>query len=88
MIRLALALLLVLSLSGCHGATRAAAVRYAEILRLDADDPTLPAEAREIARDAADAFEVQAWRLGGDAPSAEVLARIEGTAPVSSESSK
>ena len=74
MSRLAIVLVL-LALSGCCSGPRAAAVRYAQILRVDADDAKLPAEAREIARDAADAFEVQAWRLGGDEPSPEVLGR-------------
>lgn len=85
MIRLAFVLLLVLALSGCCSGPRAAAIKYAQILRVDANDLSLPYQAREIARDAADAFEVQAWRLGGDEPSAEVLGRA-GIAPAGSGS--
>lgn len=71
----------LLALAGCNGATRAAALRHAEILRLEAAEPQLTLEqARGWMVDAADAFEVQAWRLGGDKPSAEVIERATGGA--------
>lgn len=70
---------LTLALSGCYGATRDAATKYAAIYRADSlrqDSEITPDRFREIARDAADAFEVQAWRLGGPKPGADVLARL------------
>ena len=71
----------LVGLTGCNGATRAAAERHAAILRAEVAEPRLTLEqARGWMADAADAFEVQAWRLGGDKPSAEVIERATGGA--------
>lgn len=78
MSRLAALFLLAAVLSGCCGEARARAERYAEINRAHAADESLPAEARAIAQDNADAWEVQAFNLGGSAPAAETQARVDG----------
>ena len=81
---LLLVAVLALGAVGCCSAPVDAALRHAAILRVDAADQNLPPQAREIARDAADAFEVQAWRLGGPKPPLDVRQRA-GVAEVTSQ---
>lgn len=72
----ALVAIAVLLLAGCTGDVRDRALFYADINRVHAADETLPRQAREIAEDNEAAWAVQAWRLGGPEPSAEIVARV------------
>lgn len=64
--------------TGCAatGKARKAADEAGRINRGHELDAALPQQAREIAQDAADAFEALEYLLGGDAPSAEAQGRI------------
>ncbi len=80
-----LAVLVVLSFTGCVNIDelREDAEVFAELNRKHERDAALPLAARQIAQDNADAWEVQAWELGGREPHQDVLVRI-GVAPVDS----
>jgi len=76
----ALALGVVLLLAGCVNldAARSQAAQNTAINQGHAADESLPAEARAVAQDNADAWEVQAYLLDPDSePSPEVRARID-----------
>ena len=71
MTRLATALLVAAALltGGCANAdARRRMTRQAAVFRAHANDGTLPRQAREIATDAADYLEAEAYALGGDKP--------------------
>lgn len=61
------------------GALRRARI-HAAVNRAHASDKALPRQAREIASDNADAWEVQAWSLGGPQPPRATIARIKSQA--------
>lgn len=67
-----------LNLVGCASTQRAltAVDKAALVNRAHEADTALPGQAREIAMDAADAFEVIRWHLGGAAPSLDCQERI------------
>lgn len=67
-----------LMFGGCANTERAlqAADRQGAACRADEADVSLPAQARMIAMDDADTFEVIRWHLGGAAPSADAQERI------------
>lgn len=84
---------LAISAAGCANTERAlkAADTAGDLNRAHEADTQLPGTAREIAQDAADAFEVIEWALGGEAPSADCQQRVNerraerGEAPLSFE---
>lgn len=77
-LKLTLALAALLA-SGCCSSDAAGRLgRQAKIYRAHAADRKLHTQARAVASDAADAFEAEAWALGGPKPSPEVLERIGG----------
>lgn len=78
---LLLGLGLVFLVAAAGGCVSAEAIRQcrenAAINRGHAADESLPAEAREIAEDNADAWAVQLYNLTGEEPSPATVARIE-----------